>query len=472
MRERSRISFDPTAGALPHLQTSGSAYRPSKGSTVNRRPRSTTAITAGVAGLALLLTACGGNSTDDGGSGSGGSTPDGDREPVTLSVATFGTFGYEEAGLFEEYEQLNPNVTIEAIPPLDGGPYHEDLFTKLAAGGGVADVVAFEEGHVGRVQQQAAKFADLNEIGPDTEGRWLDWKTDRATTPDGTLIGYGTDIGPLAICYRKDLFDAAGIPSDPETVATYFGTWEDYFAKGQEYVAATGKAWFDTATQVFNAMVNQLPEGFSNEDDELIIEENADVREAWDQVTQATVDGQSAKLATWSPEWFQGYANGAFATIACPSWMLGIISDNAGPGNQGNWAVADAFPDGGGNWGGAWLGVPLESDAPEEAAALAAWLTAPEQQIKAFNAVGTFPSQVDALESSELLESTNEYFGQNVGAIFAARAEANGEAQYKSPWDGAIQENASSPALQSVEGGTSADDGWQAFVDEANRIVE
>ena len=57
------------------------------------------------------------------------------------------------------------------------------------------------------------------------------------------------------------------------------------------------------------------------------------------------------------------------------------------------------FPGGGGNWGGSYLTVPTQSEHPEEAMALANWLTAPEQQIKAFIAKGTFPSQVDALSS-------------------------------------------------------------------------
>src|SRR5687768_18155105 len=47
-------------------------------------------------------------------------------------------------------------------------------------------------------------FNDLKEIGPKVEdNRWLQWKTDAVTTKDGKLIGYGTDIGPLAMCYRR-----------------------------------------------------------------------------------------------------------------------------------------------------------------------------------------------------------------------------------------------------------------------------
>lgn len=437
--------------------------------------RKFTTLTATALSATLLLAACGGDdSSDDSADPGDNSTDAGSEEPeeVELSVATFGTFGYEEAGLFEEYEQLNPHVTITARNTGDGGPYHEDLVTKLSAGGGLSDVVAVEEGHIGKILVQSDKFHDLNEIGPDTSGRWLDWKTEVATDDEGRLIGYGTDVGPLAICYRTDLFEAAGLPTAPEEVAPLFDTWENYFATGEDFVANSDAAWFDSATQIFNSMVNQLPEGFTNEGDELIIEENQGIRDAWDLVTDAVANDLSAVLPAWTAEWDQGFATGAFATQACPSWMLGVIEGRSGEANAGNWAVANAFPNGGGNWGGSWLSVPTESDHAEEAAALAAWLTAPEQQIKAFNAVGTFPSQVEALDSPDLLGSTNAYFSdQQVGALFAERAAANDEPQHKSPWDGAIQENASSPALQAVEGGTSAEDGWNQFVDEANRII-
>ncbi|HRA04504.1 MAG TPA: carbohydrate ABC transporter substrate-binding protein, partial [Arachnia sp.] len=65
---------------------------------------------------------------------------------------------------------------------------------------------------------------------------------------------------------------------------------------------------------------------------------------------------------------------------------------------------------------------------------LAAWLTAPEQQIKAFEAKGTFPSQVDALEDPALLESTNAFFNDApTGQILADRAKAVTVQPFKGP---------------------------------------
>ena len=79
--------------------------------------------------------------------------------------------------------------------------------------------------------EQSDAFVDLSD--PEVEGRWLDWKIEAATTPDGKLIGYGTDIGPEGICYRSDLFKKAGLPTDREEVAALFGDWDDYFEAGR-----------------------------------------------------------------------------------------------------------------------------------------------------------------------------------------------------------------------------------------------
>jgi cellobiose transport system substrate-binding protein len=422
----------------------------------------------GITMTALGLAACGG------GSGSGDvPAAAGPNEHVDLTLATFTEFGYE--ALIPEYERLHPNIKITHRKTGQGGPYAQDMMTKLAAGSGLADVQAVEEGHLSDVLDKSSKFNDLAKIGPAdaSADRWLPWKYDAGKDKDGKLIGYGTDIGPDAMCYRKDLFAAAGLPTDPAAVKSLFSSWDSYFQAGADYVTKTGgKAWFDSAAQNFNAMVNQLPVGYLDKTDKLTVDTNQGIKDAWAKVTGAVAKGESAKLTAFSNEWNSGFKQNAFATKVCPAWMLGVIKEQAGPENAGKWAVTAAFPGGGGNWGGSYLTVPTQSKHPREAAELAAWLTAPEQQIKAFEAKGNFPSQVKALASPELLNSTDAYFGgAKVGELFAEQAKKVTQAQYKGPGDGQIQETVASAALQAVEQGTSATDGWQQLVDGAKKLT-
>ncbi|MCA1847104.1 MAG: carbohydrate ABC transporter substrate-binding protein, partial [Actinobacteria bacterium] len=121
---------------------------------------------------------------------------------------------------------------------------------------------------------------------------------------------------------------------------------------------------------------------------------------------------------------------------------------------------------------GPYTGPSTQGTRPQEDVEVAAWLTAPEQQIKAFQAKGTFPSQVKALSDPALLSQTDAYFGgAKVGELFAEQAKKVAKPQYKGPGDGQIQENASSPALQAVEQGKSATDAWQQLLDAAKKIT-
>src|SRR5690606_31958316 len=203
---------------------------------------------------ALALAGCSGTA-DAGTEGSG-------DENITLTITTFGTFGYDD--LYEEYEDLHPNVTIEATNIDTGGNARTDAFTKIAAGSGLSDIVATEEGWLGALMDVSDTFADLRDYGiEDRKGDWVDWKYAQGTDADGRVIGYGTDIGPSGICYNGAAFEAAGLPSDRESVAELLtGDWENFFAVGQEYTDKTGKAWYDHSGFVWNSMVNQLGEGY------------------------------------------------------------------------------------------------------------------------------------------------------------------------------------------------------------------
>jgi cellobiose transport system substrate-binding protein len=384
-----------------------------------RRTSTTWTLITGATGIALLTASCGGAS--DGAAGENASATSGGDGEVTLTVATFNEFGYEE--LIDEYMELNPGITVEHKKAATANEARDNLNTRLAAGSGLSDIEGVEVDWLSELMQYSDMFVDLGD--PEVEERWLDWKTAAATTEDGALIGYGTDIGPEAICYRSDLFAAAGLPTDRAEVAALLeGDWDHYFEIGRQFVASSDAAWFDSAGATYQGMINQVENAYEEDDGTVIGIDHDTVKDVYDAVATASVDDQlSAHLQQWSDDWAAGFQSGAFATQLCPGWMLGVIEGNAA-GVTG-WDVADVFPGGGGNWGGSYLTVPAQSEHPDEAKALAAWLTAPEQQIKAFKAKGTFPSQTEALESDDLLGTTNPFFNDApTGEILANRAEA------------------------------------------------
>ena len=431
---------------------------------VRRTRRSWVTLTAGMAGVALVAAGCSSGSD----SSSDAATEATGTEPVTLSVATFNEFGYEE--LFPEYEELNPNVTIEAVKAALAGDANTALVTSLAAGSGASDIEAVEVDWLPELMQYSDQFLDLTD--PAVEGRWLDWKVAQATTPDGKLMGYGTDIGPQGICYRADLFEEAGLPTDREEVKELLGgdaaTWDKYFEVGEQFAAAdTGSAWFDSAGATYQGMINQVQNAYEDNDNNIIALENPEVKDIYESVL-AAAPTQSGKLQQWSEDWVTSFQKDGFATMQCPGWMLGVIAGNAA--RVEGWDVADVFPGGGGNRGGSFLTVPTMGANQAEAKKLAMWLTAPEQQIKAFKAKGTFPSQVAALADPALQAQTSKFFNDApTGAILANRADAVTVAPYKGPQYFAIQTGWD--ALTRVE--TGVDDpatSWAKFETAVNSL--
>ncbi|MCT1460313.1 extracellular solute-binding protein [Aestuariimicrobium sp. p3-SID1156] len=357
----------------------------------------------------LALTGCG--KGDEDGKKEGGK--------IELTVATFNEFGYDN--LFKKYMDQNPNVVVKHKKAATSDEARQNLLTGLAAGKGLADVEGVEVAWFAELGKYGAKFADLKDDA--LKDRWLDWKVKAATLEDGKLLGYGTDIGPEAVCYRADLFKKAGLPTDREEVAKLLeGDWDKYFEVGKQFTSKTKIPWYDGASGLYNGMIQQLANPYEESDGKpKPLESNTDVKNVYDQLVKHK--DLSAGLGQWSEDWTAAFQKSGFATMLCPAWMTGVIEGNA-KGVEG-WDIANVFPGGGGNWGGSYLTVPAQGKNVEEAKKLAAWLTAPEQQIEAFKTKGTFPSQTKALDDKAVLDQKNPFFNDApVGKIFSDRAKA------------------------------------------------
>ena len=115
---------------------------------------------AGATGIALLAASCGGAS--DGAAGEDTSaTSGGDGGKITLTVATFNEFGYEE--LVEEYMELNPDVTVEHKKAATANEARDNLNTRLAAGSGLSDIEGVEVDWLSELMQYSDMFVDLSD---------------------------------------------------------------------------------------------------------------------------------------------------------------------------------------------------------------------------------------------------------------------------------------------------------------------
>ncbi|GAA4997265.1 ABC transporter substrate-binding protein [Streptomyces siamensis] len=374
--------------------------------TSTRRSRRLGALAAVAALTTGLLAGCA-NDSDDGSSNSDGGNGKG---KTTLTIGTFGVFGYKQAGLYDEYMKLHPDISIKENVTTRTDVYWPKTLTRLQAGSGTDDIQAIEVGNITEaVQTQADKFVDL---GKEVDkSQWLDWKNAQATTKDGKLIGLGTDIGPMAICYRKDLFEKAGLETDRTKLAEQWnGDWSKYVAVGKDYMkkAPSGTKFVDSASSVYNAALGGESQRYYDKDGNVIWDKSSGVKTAWNTAMSVATSNMSAKLKQFDPTWDQGFAKGSFATVACPAWMMGYIQEKSGDSGKGKWDVAAAPT--AANWGGSFIGVPTATKHQKEAVALAKWLTAPEQQAKVFGKQASFPSTPSAYSALKPQAATTAYF--------------------------------------------------------------
>ncbi|MFC9389083.1 extracellular solute-binding protein [Streptomyces venezuelae] len=434
----------------------------------SRRRRSRRAYGIGVALLlsAALSAGCASDPAEP--PPAGGGRPPGDGgggRRITLTVGVFGTFGLQEAGLYDTYMRLNPDIAVRQTSLTRNDVYYPQLLTHLTAGSGLADVQAVEVGNIAEVlATQADRLVDLGTVPGVDRRAFLPWKWAQGTGRDGRTLALGTDIGPQALCYRKDLFARAGLPTERGAVGRLWaGDWRAYLTAGLRYRERVpdGPAFTDSAAGVMAAVTASAPVRFYDARGALVVADNPAVREAWDLAAAFARHGLTARLQQFTPGWDQAFANGSFATVACPAWMLGYIQDKAGPAGRGRWDVAAAPRPG--SWGGSFLVVPAAGRHRAEAARLAAWLTAPAQQARLFARRGSFPSASAAYPLPAVADARHPYFGDApVGALFAAAARGVPRAP-TGPKDALIAQTlADTGMLQIDQTGRDPDEAWRA----------
>lgn len=435
----------------------------SRSSVPRVRTRSAVLASAAVA-FTLALTGC--SSSDTGSVSADGK--------ITLTVGTFGTFGYKEAGLYDAYMKQHPGITIKENPTTVEGNYWTALQTRLS-GGGLDDVQALEVGRISLATSEdlAGAFADLSDAPGVDKKDYLPWKWDQATTADGKTIGLGTDVGPMAICYRQDLFKAAGLPSDPAAVGKLWaGDWAKFVEAGKRYQAKApqGTYFMDSAGGLFNAVVSSSPVQYYK-DGKLAYEDSASVKTAWDLAVKAVQGKTSQGLKMFDTPWQTAFSKSSFATTVCPSWQQANIQQFSGPANKGKWNIAQ--PPAAGNWGGSFLAVPASGKHVDEAKKLVAWLTAPEQQAKVFQKVGNIPANQAAYDLPGVVDYKNAYIGPDAatGRIFSTAAQAIKPAE-TGPRAGDLTGAFGTGVLLMEQNGKNPEEAWNATVRQIDSTIQ
>jgi ABC-type glycerol-3-phosphate transport system substrate-binding protein len=339
-----------------------------------------------------------------------------------------------QATVLPKFQEMYPDVEIEFVnnPPQDvadnvglaiqGGTGGPDLFvtgteygTKLVAlGAGLMDLTALVEPY-------------LSELNPTMVA---------ACTRDGKIYCVPWDIGPIGTFYRRDVFQAAGLATEPEAVSALIPTWDDLLATCKTIKEKTGLNCFslnkaNNEGYLYEYMLHEQGLGYFNAAGELTIASPANV--ATLEKLQAFWDaGLVSDTQVWTDPWYAEFANPLdnkdvppVALITIPVWMGGFFKGWIAPDAVGNWGVAEmpSFTVGGaraGTGGGSSYYIPEASTNPVAAWELIKFLNLdPANNAAIYAHADIFPAVASAYEEPVFDEADPYFGGQKTRAFFA-----------------------------------------------------
>ena len=366
---------------------------------------------------ALALTGCGGGGTSESAAADGGSAEGGN----TITVWAWDVALKQLQSAAEKYKETNPDVEF-VFEEMGTDQIYTKLATTLSTGKGLADVILLEGEQVsGYASKYPEGFADLSDIVSADD--FLPVKMGEVTVND-KVVGFPWDAGPVAVFYRRDYFEQAGVNAED------IQTWDDFIEAGQKIM--------ETCTTPNGEPVKMLPvspnsSGFYR----LLLTENkgsffdaegntivksAETHEATEMAKKSYESRVAYNYADWS-EYEGVVVNETVATIPEAVWMMGTIKDK-GPEQSGKWGVMalPAFPGkeaSGSTNGGSNIVIPAASasvDAAKDFVKFA--LTDIDLQVEGFVNYGLFPSYIPSYEDPTFSEPDEYFGGQEIYGIF------------------------------------------------------
>jgi cellobiose transport system substrate-binding protein len=400
---------------------------------------------------------------------------------AACSTSTSGGSGGANAMDFWYWtDGLSKNVVDDAVkrftevslkPQQIGGNFKEKLVTTMASGGKfIPDITGIKGEDFASFTPQADRFQNLLDLGADKlADQYLEWKWKKGMTKDGKLIGLPIDIGPTALFYRRDMFQKAGLPTEPDQVATQMSTWDDYFAAGTQLKnAVPGAFMVSEAWAVFNIAVGQSKARYIDENEKFIGDQDH-IRHAWDLAAKTIQLGIDAKSQANTPDWNAGLTSGNLSSLTGAAWVAVDIK-SAASGTSGKWGVAKG-PGGTANIGGSFLAITKECDKPDEAFKIISWILSPENQANGFTDSALFPS-TPATYTMSALTAPDPFFDNQVTIDVLGKAAEEIPIQYESPHDQEVSGPYQTELTNMESNGKNAGDAWNDAVAEAKKVAQ
>lgn len=355
--------------------------------------------------------------------------PDATLPPITPDselTAHLVVWGWESAvttlkEVEADFQAAYPNVEVEYVIQ-DPATTYQNLQLAVSAGSGAPDVSVIEDSHLAQFVQLGALADITDQVAPYVP--FMNAYKWQAATLDGRRYAMPWDSGPVAVFYRRDVFDEAGV--DPASIQT----WDDFYAAAQTIKQETGVPMWQqskarNSARLFETLIWQRGLGYVDGDGTVILDKDPRILETLEYVGKFWEEGMAADNEDWTDPWYTAFADGTVATIVEAVWMGAFFKGWIAPEAEGKWGVFKLPVWEGGdpqasNDGGSQLAIFEESEQQEAAWAYVRFhLGRPESQLLMYEKWDFFPS-LEATYDDPFFEEPDPYFGgDTVRAIFA-----------------------------------------------------
>ncbi len=319
----------------------------------------------------------------------------------------------------EGFVAQNPGVTV-TVEDLGNAQVFDRMLAGCAAGGADLPDVVTVENHESEIfwAQFPDCFVDLTTLGYDEalQSQFPDFKRIELE-PGGVAYAMPWDSGPVAMFYRRDFYEAAGV--DPATIQT----WDDFIAAGQMIQEANPgvvmtQADLNGDTEWFRMVANEQGCGYFSDDAQSITVNQPGCVAALDTI-EAIYDAGLMTAANWD-EKIQSNNGGTVATQMYGAWYEGTVRSTAPEDQAGKWGtypMPSVTADGvhAANLGGSALAIPSSSDNQAAAFAFLQYaLGTNDGQVTMLKEYGLVPSLLTAVEDPYVAEPLAFWGGQAV----------------------------------------------------------
>jgi len=338
------------------------------------------------------------------------------------------------AGFQEEYPDIElefvnyapEEVAAQAALAIQGGTGGPDLgvtqyrdLQELIALEGVMDITAQMKPYLGDFNPDILAYCET----------------------DGIIYCTPWDIGPTVTYYRRDIFEAAGLSSDPDDVSDMVATWDDYLTTCITIKEETGLPCFpqnkaNNYGYMVLDMMWQQGIGFFDEDGNITLD-TPEVAAALEKVGEFWAADVTTDNLDWADAWYADLSatidntdTPPVATIVYPAWMGGFFKSWIAPDLAGQWGVAlmPAWQAGGARAsmaGGSAYFIPKDSANPDAAWAFVEYFALnAENQVAQYAYSDYFPTLVTTY-SDPLMSEPDPYFGDQANRAIYAEVAAN-----------------------------------------------